>query len=94
MTRPFHQPIEAEPVGSPSPPPRPPPLNYGPAGEPPWRFWTRQWWTQPRHQMAAGLALLGFGWACTLTYWPGPPLFVAAGAFLVGLALPVRDGSA
>lgn len=71
--------------------PQPNTLDYGSRRNAAWEFWTRQWWTRPRHLMAAGLAMIGLGWGMTLTYWPVPPVLIAAGAFLVGMALPLRE---
>lgn len=83
----------SQPAGQPtsSAQPQPPTLDYGRRGHAAWEFWTRQWWTRPRHLMAAGLAMIGLGWGMTLTYWPVPPVLIAAGAFLVGMALPLRE---
>ena len=77
MSQRSEEPVEAEPVD-------PAPLAYGRPG--------RRWWTRPRWQLAIGLCLLAFGYGITLTYWPGPPLFMAAGALLIGLAIPLPDG--
>ena len=68
------EPIQAEPVG-------PAPLAYGrPA---------RSWWKRPRWHMAIGLCLLAFGYGLTLTYWPGPPILMAAGGLLIGMSVPL-----
>ena len=67
-------PVEAEPVEA-------EPLPYGPPRRP--------WWRRPRWHLALGLASLAFGYGITLSYWPGPSIFMGFGAFLVGLSVPL-----
>lgn len=52
---------------------------------------SRPWWRQPRWQMAVGIGCLAFGYGLTLTYWPGPPVFMGFGCLLLGLAVPLPD---
>ena len=72
------EPLDAEPVE------RPAELDYGRPRQP--------WWNRPRWHLALGIGLVAFGYGLTLTYWPGPPLLMACGGVLIGLAVPLPDG--
>ena len=51
----------------------------------------RTWWRQPRWHMALGMGCLAFGYGLTLTFWPGPPMIMGLGGFLIGHAIPLPD---
>ena len=75
---------------APPPPQQAGTLDYASRGAEMWEFWTAQWWRRRRNLMSAGLGLFGLGLGLALSYWVMPGLLMAAGGFLVGLALPIR----
>ena len=52
----------------------------------------RSWWRRPRWHLGVGLASLAFGYGLTLSWFPGPAIFMGFGGLLIGLAVPMPDG--